>query len=80
MALDRSSEAHPTHLRLWPAEPSLEPFARVLAHPTELDGISFLDLARNSLLLAGGTAAACVALGACAAYAFSRFEIGRAHV
>ncbi|MEB3204223.1 MAG: ABC transporter permease subunit [Candidatus Sericytochromatia bacterium] len=74
MALDKGSEAHPTSLRLWPAQPSLDAFRQVLAHPTEIEGIRFADLALNSLLLAGGTAVACIALGACAAYAFSRFD------
>lgn len=74
MALDPHSVARPTELRLLPSGISLEAFRQVLSNPTEIDGVTFWDLLRNSLLLSFGTTAFGILLGASAAYAFSRFR------
>jgi arabinogalactan oligomer/maltooligosaccharide transport system permease protein len=74
MALDPGSVARPTELKLLPSGISFEAFRQVLANPTEIDGVSFWDLLRNSLLVSFGTTAFGILLGASAAYAFSRFR------
>lgn len=74
MALDPNSVARPTELRLLPSGLSFEAFRQVLTNPTEIDGITFWDLLRNSLLVSFGTTAFGILLGASAAYAFSRFR------
>lgn len=74
MALDPSSVAQPTSLSLWPSGVSLQSFANVIAHPTELDGLSFWQLLWNSVALSAGTTALGIGIGATAAYAFSRFQ------
>lgn len=53
---------------------SLDAFNRVLANPTEIDGLSFGLLLWNSLAVSIGTTAFGILLGATAAYAFSRFR------
>ncbi|MEB3186288.1 MAG: sugar ABC transporter permease [bacterium] len=72
MALDPSSVARPTELNLIPKALSLEAFRQVIAHPTDIDGLSFWQLLGNSLLTSLGTTVFGIALGASAAYAFSR--------
>lgn len=74
MALDPSSVARPTELHLLPSGISFEAFKQVLTNPTEIDGISFLQLLGNSLLVSLGTTFFGIFLGASAAYAFSRFR------
>lgn len=74
MALDPSSVARPTEIRLLPHGFSLAAFQSVLANPTEIDGISFWQLLGNSVLVSLGTTLFGIALGASAAYAFSRFR------
>ena len=74
MALDPNSVAAPSELVLIPKGISFESFARVIAHPTEIEGLSFWTLLWNSVLLSAGTTFIGIALGATAAYAFSRFE------
>lgn len=74
MALDPSSVARPTELHLFPHRISLEAFRQIIAHPMEIDGLSFWRLLGNSLLLSLGTTAFGIVLGASAAYAFSRFK------
>ncbi|MNS46595.1 Trehalose transport system permease protein SugB [compost metagenome] len=59
---------------LIPKGVSLESFARVIAMPTEIDGLSFWQLMWNSLALSAGTTIIGIVLGASAAYAFSRFN------
>lgn len=74
MALDPTSVAQPSELVLIPKGISLESFARVIANPTEIDGLSFWQLLWNSVALSLGTTAIGIVLGASAAYAFSRFN------
>lgn len=74
MALDPHSVAQPSELVLIPKGVSLQSFAAVIAHPTEIDGLSFWQLLWNSTVLSGGTTLISIALGASAAYAFSRFK------
>lgn len=74
MALDPNSVAQPSELVLIPKGVSLESFARVIAMPTEIDGLSFWQLMWNSLALSAGTTIIGIVLGASAAYAFSRFN------
>lgn len=74
MALDPNSVAAPTKLVLIPEGISLASFQRVIAHPTEVDGLTFGRLLWNSVLLSAGTTAIGIVLGATAAYAFSRFR------
>jgi arabinogalactan oligomer/maltooligosaccharide transport system permease protein len=52
---------------------SLEAYGRVLTEPTA-NPVSFLELARNSLMLATGVALAAMLFGVGAAYVLSRFE------
>jgi len=58
---------------LIPPGASLAAFARVLARPTT-DEISFIELARNSFVLASSVALISVLIGVMAAYAFSRLR------
>jgi arabinogalactan oligomer/maltooligosaccharide transport system permease protein len=74
MALDPNSVAQPSDLVLIPKGISLQSFANVIAHPTEIDGLSFWQLLWNSTLLSAGTTVIGIAMGATAAYAFSRFR------
>ncbi|MHB8891055.1 MAG: sugar ABC transporter permease [Candidatus Limnocylindrales bacterium] len=71
LALDPRNLSRPTGLI--PPGASLDAFARVLAQPTS-DAIGFLELARNSFVLASGVALFSVAIGVLAAYAFSRLR------
>jgi len=71
LALDPRNLSRPEGLI--PPGASLDAFARVLAQPTS-DAISFLELARNSFMLATGVAAFSVLIGVLAAYAFSRLR------
>lgn len=73
MAFDGSS-GRPTSLRLWPEAPSLQPLMHVLAHPIDIDGVTFAQLLTNSLVLAAGTSGLGILLGATAGYAFARFR------
>ncbi len=59
---------------LFPPGASLDAFGRVIAHPTQLDPVSFLDLALNSFKLAALTSVITVLIGVTAAYAFSRLK------
>lgn len=52
---------------------SLEAYGRVLTEPTA-NPVSFLELARNSLMLSTGVALAAMLFGVSAAYVLSRFE------
>lgn len=74
MALDPNSVSQPSELVLIPKGISFESFARVIAMPTEIDGLSFWQLMGNSVLLSVGTTVIGIVLGASAAYAFSRFN------
>jgi arabinogalactan oligomer/maltooligosaccharide transport system permease protein len=71
MSLDARNVARPT--TLFPSEISLQAYQRVLTRPTA-NPVTFLELARNSMLLAGGVAMFSVLVGVLAAYIFSRFH------
>ncbi|TMD26670.1 MAG: ABC transporter permease subunit [Chloroflexi bacterium] len=71
LALDPRNLSRPTGLI--PPGATLDAFARVIAQPTS-DPISFLELARNSFVLASGVALFSVLIGVLAAYAFSRLR------
>jgi len=60
-------------LTIIPPGATLDAYARVLTNPSP-NPVTFLQLLRNSLLVAAGTAALAVAVGTTAAYAFSRFN------
>jgi arabinogalactan oligomer/maltooligosaccharide transport system permease protein len=71
LALDPRNLSRPDGLI--PPGASLAAFARVFAQPTS-DPISFLELARNSFVLASSVALFSVIIGVFAAYAFSRLR------
>jgi arabinogalactan oligomer / maltooligosaccharide transport system permease protein len=71
LALDPRNLSRPTGLI--PPGATLAAFERVIAQPTS-DPISFLELARNSFVLASGVALVSVLIGVLAAYAFSRLR------
>jgi len=71
LAIDPRNLSRPTGLI--PPGATLDAFARVIAQPTS-DPISFLELARNSFVLASGVALFSVLIGVLAAYAFSRLR------
>lgn len=72
MSLDPRDFSRPTGLTIVPPGASLESYRQVLSQPSP-NPVTFLQLLRNSLLVAGGTAALAVIVGTSAAYAFSRF-------
>jgi arabinogalactan oligomer / maltooligosaccharide transport system permease protein len=74
MAFDPSASAAATHFSLIPSQISLQSFINVLKAPTEIEGLSFLQLLWNSLLVSFGTTILSILLGASAAYAFARFR------
>ena len=61
----------PDGLNLIPKDATLESYLQVIERPTG-NPVSFLELAFNSMKIAGGTALASVALGVLAAYPLSR--------
>ena len=71
MAVDPRDVARPTSLIPPGASPAA--FLKVLAKPTP-NPVSFIELARNSVLLTGGVALLTVVVGTSAAYAYSRFR------
>lgn len=71
MSIDPRDISRPSSLI--PPGASLKAYQQVLSKPTP-NPVSFLELARNSALLAVGVSAFSVALGTSAAYAFSRFR------
>ncbi len=73
MSLDPRDFSRPTGLTIIPPGATLDAYARVLTNPSP-NPVTFLQLLRNSLLVAAGTAALAVAVGTTAAYAFSRFN------
>jgi arabinogalactan oligomer/maltooligosaccharide transport system permease protein len=73
MSLDPRNISRPTELNLIPPGASLEAYRAVLDRPTA-NPVTFLELARNSFLLAGGVSAFALLIGVSAAYAFSRFK------
>ena len=71
MSLDARNINRPREL--FPPEISLQAYQRVLGQPTR-NPVTFVELARNSLLLAGGVALASLLIGVSAAYVFARFD------
>ncbi len=72
MALDPRDLARPTSLI--PPGASLQAFIKVFDRPSQGNDVTFLELFRNSTLLAVGVSALTVLIGTSAAYAFSRFR------
>lgn len=71
MSLDARDINRPKELI--PPAVSLQAYERVLVQPTN-NPVTFLQLARNSFLLATGVALTSVLIGVSAAYIFSRFD------
>jgi len=71
MSLDARNINRPRELI--PPQVSLQAYQRVIGQPTK-NPVTFLELARNSLLLAGGVALASLLIGVTAAYVFARFD------
>jgi arabinogalactan oligomer/maltooligosaccharide transport system permease protein len=73
MSLDPRNISRPYELTLIPPGATLDAYVRVWEQPSA-NPVSFLTLAKNSLLLASGTALFSVTIGVFAAYAFSRMK------
>jgi ABC-type glycerol-3-phosphate transport system permease component len=73
LALDPRGLPRPDGLNLIPPGASFDSFAEVIRQPTS-NPISFLDLAKNSFLLAITTSVISIGIGVSAAYAFSRLH------
>lgn len=74
LSLDSRGLSRPDGLNLIPPQGiSFEAYGNVIAQPTS-NPVSFLELARNSFLVASVTAVAAVLIGVSAAYAFSRLN------
>ncbi|MDQ3937206.1 MAG: ABC transporter permease subunit [Chloroflexota bacterium] len=71
LALDPTDRLRPAGLI--PSGATLDNFAEVIRQPT-INRISFLELAKNSFILAASTAAISIAIAVTAAYAFSRLR------
>lgn len=71
MSLDARDIARPREL--FPPAVSFQAYERVLTQPTA-NPVTFFELLRNSLFLAGGTALFSLMIGVSAAYVFSRFD------
>jgi arabinogalactan oligomer/maltooligosaccharide transport system permease protein len=71
MSLDPRDFSRPIGLTLIPPGATLEAYGKVLTQPSP-NPVTFFQLLRNSLLVAGGTALGAVVIGTSAAYAFSR--------
>jgi arabinogalactan oligomer/maltooligosaccharide transport system permease protein len=72
MSLDPRDYSRPVGLTIIPPGATLDAYIKVLTQPSP-NPVTFAQLVRNSLLVAGGTAALAVVIGTTAAYAFSRF-------
>ncbi|MEJ5201067.1 MAG: ABC transporter permease subunit [Anaerolineales bacterium] len=73
MSLDPRDFSRPQGLTIVPPGATLAAYAKVLTRPSP-NPVTFLQLLRNSLLVAGGTALGTVLVGTSAAYAFSRLK------
>ncbi len=73
LSLDPRNLTRPDGLNLIPPGASLDAYANVIQQPTS-NPVSFLELARNSFIIAAGTAVISVLIGVSAAYAFSRLQ------
>lgn len=72
LAFDGGVKGWPTTFRVWPEQFTLAVFVRMWEKPAQ--GMPFLALLRNSLIVSAGAALASVALGASMAYAFARYR------
>jgi arabinogalactan oligomer / maltooligosaccharide transport system permease protein len=72
MATDGSILGYPEGFRLWPEQPTLERFVTAIEQP--LQGVTYLELLRNSLFVSGSAALVSLLFGASAAYAFARMR------
>ena len=73
MSLDPRDISRPFELTLIPPGASLDAYARVWNQPSS-NPVTFLTLAKNSFILATGTAFFSVVIGVFCAYAFSRLK------
>ena len=73
LSLDPRGLSRPDGLNLIPPGATLDAYWRVLEQPTS-NPVLFLELARNSFIVAASTAIASVGIGVTAAYAFSRLS------
>ena len=73
LSLDPLNRSRPEGLNLIPANPTLEAYAQVIRQPTN-NPVSFLELAKNSLIIALSSSLFSVMIGVSAAYAFSRLH------
>jgi arabinogalactan oligomer/maltooligosaccharide transport system permease protein len=73
LSLDPLNRSRPEGLTLIPANPTLEAYAQVIRQPTN-NPVSFLELAKNSLIIALTSSLVSVLIGVSAAYAFSRLH------
>lgn len=73
LSVDPRGLRRPDGLNLIPPGISFAAYGNVLAQPTS-NPVSFLELARNSFIIAAGTAIASVGIGVSAAYAFARLD------
>ena len=71
MAIDPRDVSRPS--TLIPPGASLDAFAKIFSKPTS-NPVTFLELLRNSIMLAVGVSVFTVLIGTTAAYAFSRFR------
>jgi arabinogalactan oligomer/maltooligosaccharide transport system permease protein len=73
MSIDPRNFSRPDGLSLIPPGASFEAYAKVINQPTS-NPVSFLDLARNSLIIAITSSVIAVGIGVTAAYAFARLR------
>jgi arabinogalactan oligomer/maltooligosaccharide transport system permease protein len=73
MSIDPRNFSRPDGLNLIPPGASFEAYAQVIAQPTS-NKVSFLDLARNSFIIAVSSSVIAVGIGVTAAYAFARLR------
>ena len=73
LSVDPRGLSRPDGLNLIPPGVTLDAYRSVIEQPTS-NPVSFLELARNSFIVAATTALVSVGIGVTAAYAFSRLE------
>ncbi|MBN1485213.1 MAG: carbohydrate ABC transporter permease, partial [Chloroflexia bacterium] len=72
LAFDGELKGLPLEFRAWPERFTLDVFRRMWENPSQT--VSFLDLLKNSLAVAGGAALLSVGFGTSMAYAFARYR------
>jgi len=73
MSLDPRDFSRPQGLTIIPPGATFASYLKIFAKPSP-NPVTFLELLRNSLIVAGGTAFGSVVVGTTAAYAFSRLK------